>query len=149
MINGPNITWLPHYAVGLTLPLLTSSSGEKLSKSTGNAVWLSPDKTSPFEFYQTFVQIPDQDVSSWLKYFTFLSLEEINNVLRHHQVCLSLLKVHYHGFHKAAILCWLSWKKCSFFWYALMYCTNCLLSRQERLQCTFKNFLLDVHCLLH
>lgn len=44
---------------GLTFPLLTTSMGDKLGKTAGNAVWLNRDKTSPFEFYQYFLRLPD------------------------------------------------------------------------------------------
>ena len=71
---------------GVTLPLLTSSAGEKLGKSVGNSVWLSPEKTSPYEFYQFFVRTKDQDVEKLLKYFTFLPLDEIDQILEQHQV---------------------------------------------------------------
>ena len=70
----------------MTLPLLTTASGEKLGKSVGNAVWLSPEKTSPYEFYQFFVRTKDQDVERFLKYFTFLPLEEIKQILEEHEV---------------------------------------------------------------
>ncbi|XP_064398424.1 tyrosine--tRNA ligase, mitochondrial-like isoform X2 [Halichondria panicea] len=70
---------------GLTLPLLTSLSGEKLSKSTGNALWLSPHKTSPFTFYQSLVNTPDQIVERWLTYFSFLSNGEIQAIMREHE----------------------------------------------------------------
>ena len=49
-------------AYGLTVPLMTTSSGEKLGKSAGNAIWIDPDKTSPYDFYQYFMQIKDEDV---------------------------------------------------------------------------------------
>jgi tyrosyl-tRNA synthetase len=49
-------------ANGLTVPLLTTASGEKLGKSAGNAIWLDPDMTSPFDFYQYFMQTTDDDV---------------------------------------------------------------------------------------
>ena len=71
---------------GVTIPLMTTSSGEKLGKSVGNAVWLSPQKTSPYEFYQFFVRTTDQDVESFLKYFTFLPLEEIEHTMEKHNV---------------------------------------------------------------
>ena len=71
---------------GVTLPLLTTASGEKLGKSVSNAVWLSPEKTSPYEFYQFFVRTTDQDVERFLKYFTFLPLEEIQQILEQHEV---------------------------------------------------------------
>ena len=47
---------------GLTVPLMTTSSGEKLGKSAGNAIWIDPDKTSPYDFYQYFMQIKDEDI---------------------------------------------------------------------------------------
>lgn len=70
----------------VTLPLLTSISGEKLGKSVGNAVWLSPQKTSPYEFYQYFVRTTDQEVERFLKYFTFLPLDKIEQILEEHKV---------------------------------------------------------------
>ncbi|KAL0155481.1 hypothetical protein M9458_049744, partial [Cirrhinus mrigala] len=47
---------------GLTVPLVTTSMGDKLGKTAGNAVWLNRDKTSPFEFYQYFLRLPDNSV---------------------------------------------------------------------------------------
>lgn len=64
-------------AYGLTIPLVTKSDGTKFGKSEGNAVWLDPKKTSPYEFYQFFVNTSDSDVINYLRYFTFLSVEEI------------------------------------------------------------------------
>ena len=78
---------------GVTIPLLTSSTGEKLGKSAGNAVWLSPDKTSPYEFYQYFVRTTDQDVERFLKYFTFLPLDEIEEITRQHKVVYYLISI--------------------------------------------------------
>ncbi len=72
--------------VGVTLPLLTTSSGEKFGKSAGNAVWLNADKTSPYHLYQHFVQSTDQDVEKLLKLFTFLELEEIQHIMAEHTV---------------------------------------------------------------
>ena len=71
---------------GLTLPLLTTGSGEKLGKSMGNAVWLSGEKTSSYELYQHFVRTADQEVEVYLKYFTLLSVEEIQRTMREHEV---------------------------------------------------------------
>ncbi|MBN1293876.1 MAG: tyrosine--tRNA ligase [Candidatus Latescibacteria bacterium] len=62
---------------GITFPLLTSSTGEKFGKTAGNAVWLDPDKTSPYNLYQYWIRTDDRDVIRFLKYFTFLSIEEI------------------------------------------------------------------------
>ncbi|XP_072528358.1 tyrosine--tRNA ligase, mitochondrial [Salminus brasiliensis] len=66
---------------GLTVPLVTSSVGDKLGKTAGNAVWLNRDKTSPFEFYQYFLRLPDSTVESYLKLFTFLPLAEVEKVM--------------------------------------------------------------------
>lgn len=71
---------------GITLPLLTTSSGEKFGKSAGNAVWLTEHKTSPYHLYQHFVQTSDQDVERSLKLFTFLELEEIQRIMEDHLV---------------------------------------------------------------
>ncbi|KAK7117164.1 hypothetical protein R3I94_022658 [Phoxinus phoxinus] len=66
---------------GLTVPLVTTSMGDKLGKTAGNAVWLNPDKTSPFEFYQYFLRLPDTSVEAYLKLFTFLPLAEVEKVM--------------------------------------------------------------------
>uniref|UniRef100_A0A8C1IHQ1 Tyrosine--tRNA ligase n=1 Tax=Cyprinus carpio TaxID=7962 RepID=A0A8C1IHQ1_CYPCA len=66
---------------GLTVPLVTTSMGDKLGKTAGNAVWLNRDKTSPFEFYQYFLRLPDNSVERYLKLFTFLSLAEVEKVM--------------------------------------------------------------------
>lgn len=65
-------------AYGLTIPLMLKSDGTKFGKTAGGAVWLDPEKTSPFEFYQFWLNQDDADVVKYLKYFTFLSQEEIN-----------------------------------------------------------------------
>lgn len=64
-------------AFGLTMPLITKSDGTKFGKSAGNAVWLDAEKTSPYQFYQFWINTDDNDVIRFLKYFTFLSPEEI------------------------------------------------------------------------
>ena len=64
-------------AHGLTHPLVTRSDGTKFGKTEGGTVWLDPDKTSPYEMYQFWLNTPDDDVIRFLKFFTFLSLEEI------------------------------------------------------------------------
>ncbi|XP_029288805.1 tyrosine--tRNA ligase, mitochondrial [Cottoperca gobio] len=66
---------------GLTVPLVTSSVGDKLGKTAGNAVWLNRDKTSPFELYQFFVRQPDASVKEYLKLFTFLPLAEVERLM--------------------------------------------------------------------
>ncbi len=63
---------------GLTIPLMLKADGTKFGKTAGGAVWLDPKKTSPYEFYQFWFNQDDRDVVRYLKYFTFLSHEEIN-----------------------------------------------------------------------
>ncbi|XP_046554527.1 tyrosine--tRNA ligase, mitochondrial-like [Haliotis rubra] len=70
---------------GLTVPLITSSMGDKLGKTAGNAVWLCPTKTSPYLLYQYFLNLPDTDVEKYLKLLTFLPDQEIQDVLRKHK----------------------------------------------------------------
>ncbi|MDF7682171.1 tyrosine--tRNA ligase [Lactobacillus sp. ESL0679] len=65
-------------AFGLTIPLMLKADGTKFGKSAGGAVWLDPEKTSPYEFYQFWINQDDRDVVKYLKYFTFLSHEEID-----------------------------------------------------------------------
>ena len=64
-------------AYGLTLPLIKSSSGEKFGKSEGQNIWLDPEKTSPYNFYQFWIQTPDADVIQYLYFFTFLDEDQI------------------------------------------------------------------------
>ena len=64
----------------LTMPLITKADGTKFGKSEGNAVWLDAEKTTPYEFYQFWINTDDRDVIKFLKYFTFLSLEEIAEI---------------------------------------------------------------------
>lgn len=67
-------------AFGLTMPLITKADGTKFGKTEGNAVWLDPEKTTPYEFYQFWINTDDRDVIKFLKYFTFLSLEDIEQI---------------------------------------------------------------------
>ncbi|KAK2171492.1 hypothetical protein NP493_1061g00031 [Ridgeia piscesae] len=75
------------YAVvpGLTVPLIKSTTGDKLGKTAGNAVWLNSDKTSPFELYQFYLNLPDADMERFLKTFTFLSNEDITRIIIDHK----------------------------------------------------------------
>ncbi|XP_010882198.1 tyrosine--tRNA ligase, mitochondrial [Esox lucius] len=66
---------------GLTIPLVTSTVGDKLGKTAGNAVWLNRDKTTPFELYQFFLRQPDSSVERYLKLFTFLPLAEVEKLM--------------------------------------------------------------------
>ncbi len=72
-------------AFGLTWPLVTTSSGQKFGKSEGNAIWLSADRTKPFDFYQFWLRTEDADVAKHLGYFTFLPMAEIQTLLVEHQ----------------------------------------------------------------
>ena len=65
---------------GLTLPLVTKSDGTKFGKTEGGAVWLNAKKTSPYQFYQFWLKVADADVYKFLKYFTFLSIKEIDAI---------------------------------------------------------------------
>ncbi|HEC2153323.1 tyrosine--tRNA ligase [Staphylococcus delphini] len=64
-------------AYGFTIPLVTKADGKKFGKSESGTVWLDPEKTSPYEFYQFWINTTDDDVIKFLKYFTFLSKAEI------------------------------------------------------------------------
>ncbi len=70
---------------GFTHPLLTTASGEKFGKSAGNAVWLDAQRTSPFQFYQFWIHTEDADVESYLKLFTFESIEDIESIVASHR----------------------------------------------------------------
>jgi tyrosyl-tRNA synthetase len=62
---------------GLVMPLITSSSGVKFGKTESGAVWLDPDLTSPYQFYQFWLNTDDRDAIRYLRFFTFLAREEI------------------------------------------------------------------------
>jgi tyrosyl-tRNA synthetase len=65
---------------GLTVPLITKSDGTKFGKTEAGAVWLDPKKTSPYSFYQFWLNVADADVYKFLKYFTFLTIERIEEI---------------------------------------------------------------------
>jgi len=67
-------------AYGLTFPLVTTASGAKFGKTEQGTVWLDPKKTSPYQFYQYWIQTDDRDVVRYLKYFTLLPLSEIEEL---------------------------------------------------------------------
>jgi tyrosyl-tRNA synthetase len=69
-------------AFGITFPLITTSSGEKMGKTARGAVWLDPARTSPYEYFQYWVNTDDRDVVRFLALFTFLPLEEVQSVAR-------------------------------------------------------------------
>ena len=64
-------------AYGLTIPLVVKADGKKFGKTEGGSVWLDPEKTSPYEFYQFWINTTDDDVIKFLRYFTFLDQDEI------------------------------------------------------------------------
>jgi tyrosyl-tRNA synthetase len=69
-------------AYGLVLPLVTTSAGVKFGKTEAGAVWLDPARTSPFHFYQFWLNTDDRDVARYLKFFTFMPREEIESLAR-------------------------------------------------------------------
>ncbi len=69
---------------GLTLPLITNADGSKFGKSVAGAVWLDPRRTSVYRFYQFWIRTDDRDVIRYLKFFTFLSEDEIHALERQH-----------------------------------------------------------------
>lgn len=81
----------------ITVPLITDATGKKFGKSEGNAIWLDARKTSPYEMYQFWLNVMDDDAVRFLKIFTFLSLEEITtieqtfNAARHERLAQKVL----------------------------------------------------------
>lgn len=69
----------------LAFPLVTDSTGKKFGKTEGNAIWLDAKKTSPFSFYQFWINQPDTDVEKYLKVYTFLPLVEIGALMQAHK----------------------------------------------------------------
>ncbi len=67
-------------AYGLVFPLLTTATGEKMGKTERGAVWLDPELTSPYEFYQYWINVDDRDVERFLALFTFLPMEEVRRL---------------------------------------------------------------------
>ncbi|MBF0286713.1 MAG: tyrosine--tRNA ligase [SAR324 cluster bacterium] len=67
-------------AYGLTYPLLTTSSGKKMGKTEKGAVWLNAERTSPYDYYQYWVNIDDADVEKCLSFFTFLPMDEVHRL---------------------------------------------------------------------
>ncbi len=68
----------------MTIPLLVDHKGNKLGKSEGNAIWLDPTKTSPFDMYQYFLNITDADIENCLLKITFMPEDAIQEVLARH-----------------------------------------------------------------
>lgn len=86
IVSGYEVVSGNHYQTvhGVLLPLIQTEEGDKYGKSAGNAIYLSEDKTSPFELYQFFMRLPDAEVGKFLKLFTFYSLPEIESIIASH-----------------------------------------------------------------
>lgn len=69
---------------GLTMPLVTKADGSKFGKSETGTVWLDSQRTSPYAFYQFWLNVADADVEKFLKYFSFFSLDEIDDIVKEH-----------------------------------------------------------------
>jgi tyrosyl-tRNA synthetase len=72
-------------AFAFTCPLITKADGGKFGKTEGGNVWLDPIKTTPYQFYQFWLNASDADAEKWIKIFTFLTQEEINTILSAHK----------------------------------------------------------------
>jgi tyrosyl-tRNA synthetase len=72
-------------AFAFTCPLLTKSDGGKFGKSEGGNVWLDPQRTTPYQFYQFWVNAADADAEKWIRIFTFLPVEEIESLIAEHR----------------------------------------------------------------
>jgi tyrosyl-tRNA synthetase len=73
-------------AFAFTMPLVTDALGKKFGKSEGNAVWLDPYKTTPYAFFQFWLNLPDEGIEKYLKMYTFLPAEEIDGLMELHKV---------------------------------------------------------------
>ena len=82
IVAGTDLTRRLHQkqVYGLTLPLITKSDGTKFGKTESGAIWLDPKKTSPYAFYQFWLNTADADVYKFLKFFTFLPVDRINAI---------------------------------------------------------------------
>lgn len=81
-------------AYAFTMPLLTKSDGSKFGKTNGKAIWLDAEKTSPYEMYQFFINSEDTKVIDYLKFLTFLSKEEIEDLAKKNEVQPHLREAH-------------------------------------------------------
>ncbi len=79
---------------GLTLPLITNADGSKFGKTEADAVWLDDARTSVYKFYQFWIRTDDRDVIRYLKYFTFLTQEEISELEKQHEVNPAVREAH-------------------------------------------------------
>ena len=72
-------------AFAMTCPLITKADGSKFGKSEGGNVWLDPERTSPYKFYQYWLNASDEDAEKWIKYFTLYTEQEINALIEEHK----------------------------------------------------------------
>ena len=70
----------------MTSPLILDSAGKKFGKSAGNALWLSPEKNTPYTVYQYFMNVADSDVGRFLKIYLFLGFDQIDDILQKHHL---------------------------------------------------------------
>ena len=82
IVAGTDLTRRLHqqHVFGLTLPLITKADGTKFGKTESGAIWLDPKKTSPYAFYQFWLNTSDADVYKFMKFFTFLPVDRINEI---------------------------------------------------------------------
>ncbi len=74
-----------HNAYAITCPLITKADGSKFGKTESGNVWLDPEKTSPYEFYQFWLNVSDEDAEKYIKIFTLLSQDEVNDIIEKHR----------------------------------------------------------------
>lgn len=84
---------LGQQAYGVTCPLLTKSDGTKFGKTEQGNIWLDPQKTTPYEFYQFWINLPDNEAEKYVKIFTDFTQTEIENLLSEHQAAPHLRKL--------------------------------------------------------
>lgn len=80
-------------AFAFTCPLITKADGGKFGKTEKGNVWLDPQKTSPYQFYQFWLNASDEDAEKWIKIFTFLSKQEVDGILTAHKIDASQRKL--------------------------------------------------------
>ena len=80
-------------AFAMTCPLITKSDGSKFGKSEGGNIWLDPEKTSPYQFYQFWLKLPDEDAARMALVFSFRPVEEVNALIEEHKQAPHLRKL--------------------------------------------------------
>ena len=84
----------PDQAFGVTSVLVKAASGKKIGKTEKGAVWLTADRTSPYAFYQYWINVDDQDVISFLKWFTMMNQDQVDDLARQHESAPHLRAAH-------------------------------------------------------